>query len=119
MCLYSGEVRGTCQTHSCRHTCRVTVNKHRTPHLELLSLLERKASLTDLLTPVASLVRVADHHFHISMCIETWVDMQGDILVIWANIQCKTAARCHKRVFYISSHVLTFNMGKSIFKCTN
>lgn len=28
--------------------------------------------------------------------------MQGDILVIWANIHCKTAAGCSKKMFYIN-----------------
>lgn len=70
-------------------------------NLEFLPLAERKASFTVLLTPLALLVRVADHHVLISVSIKTRVHMHSDLLVIWANIQSKTAAQCNKKVGYI------------------
>lgn len=79
-----------CRVHACRHMCRA----HRTSHLELLSHLERKASVTDLLTPVASLVRVADHRPLVSMGVKTRVDMQSNVLIVWADVHCETAAQC-------------------------
>lgn len=59
-------------------------------HLELLSLLERKASLSVLLTPRASLEGVADNSVLISVGIKTRVDVQSDILLIGADIHLKT-----------------------------
>lgn len=66
---------------------------HWTSHLELHSLLERKASLTVLLTPAACLVRVADHCILISMGVKTRVDMQCNVLLIWADIHTKAAKK--------------------------
>ena len=65
-------------------------DKHRNAHLELLSLLERKAFRPELLTPLAFLVRVADHFILIAVRVKTRVNMQGEILFL-GNIDCKTA----------------------------
>lgn len=82
------------------------MHTHRTSHLELLSLLERKASLTVLLTPVASLVRVADHRVLVSVGVKTRVDMHGNLLLIWANIHCKATAQSNKNIYYILIRLL-------------
>lgn len=79
-----------------RHTKLKYPITHRNLHLELLSLMERKASLTVLLTPVASLVRVVDHCIFVSMGIKTGVDVHCNLLVIWSNIHCKT---WHKDIY--------------------
>lgn len=73
-------------------------------HLKLLPLAERKASLTVLLTPAASLVGVTHHSVFISVGIETRVDVHRDLLLVWANVYCKAVAERHS---------LTFNMSES------
>lgn len=65
-------------------------------YLELLSWAEREASLTDLLTPTASLIRVTDHDVFVSVGVKTRVEMQSDLLLIGANVQSKTAAQTNK-----------------------
>lgn len=91
----------------------------RTSHLELLSLLERKASLTVLLTPVASLIRVADHHILIPVGIKAGVDMESDVLLIWANIHCKTAAQSNKKTYCVLIWLLVFKMDKRTLSAQN
>lgn len=62
------------------------------PHPELLSQFEREASLADLLTPVAPLVGVTDDHVLISVRAKAGVDVHGDVGLVWANVDRKTAA---------------------------
>lgn len=81
------------------HTCRqIHTHTHRSSHLELLSLVERKASLAVLLTPAAFLVRVADHSILVSVGIEARVDVHRDLRLIRADIDCKAVARRNKKI---------------------
>jgi len=77
-------------THTHTHSC----------HLELLSLVERKASLTILLAPAAVLVRVADHGILVSVGVETSVDVHRDVRLIRANVHCKAMAQRNNEMDY-------------------
>ncbi len=95
------------------------MHTHRTSHLEILSLLERKASLTVLLAPVASLVRVANYHILVSVGVKTRVDMHSNLLLIGANIHCKAAAQSNKKAYDILIQLLILKMTKKTPRAQN
>lgn len=71
---------------------RLRIRPEGKPHPELLSHFEREASLADLLAPFATLVGVADNHVLVSVRIKAGVDVHGDVGLVGANVDCKTAA---------------------------
>lgn len=78
-------------------------DRHRTTNLELLSELERKAPLSQLLAPLATQVRVADHRVLISMGVETSVEVQPNLLLAGANIHGKTVAEAEALIWLLVS----------------
>lgn len=80
-----------------------TQTENRTTNLELLSELERKAPLSQLLAPLATQVRVADHRVLISMGVETSVEVQPNLLLAGANIHGKTVAEAEALIWLLVS----------------
>ena len=60
------------------------------PHFELLSLVEGKASVSDLLTPASCLEGVAHHLPLVTFSIEAGVQVKSDVLRTVTNVDGKS-----------------------------